>query len=924
MKIVNCRTDHIPSPIGFQMDTPVFTWVTENAVGKKQAAAYVRIAADPEMTLILAETTEPEKVSSLGTPVPIKLAPRTRYYWDVTVVSDDGESASSDVQFFETGKTDEPWEGKWIGCDETEERHPVFRKTFPSRGNVRKARLYICGLGLYHAAINGKPVTEERMTPYCTVYEKWVQAQTYDVTNWITSGENRIEVTLGNGWYMGRISSGFYGDRHRLIAELRVTYEDGSEEVVATDGSWTVGRSTITFSDIYDGEHRDDTLPPVEAVPAIELAESEDWGERMKNGEPVCRPLHLTDRLSIPVLAHEELSPVELIETPAGEKVFDIGQNLGGTFRLSVHEPAGTKIHVQFGEVLQNGCFYRDNLRTALAEYWYISNGNLVELEPLFTWYGFRYVKVEGIPDLKKESFTAIALYSDVTPIGSFESGDVKLNKLMNNISWGQKSNFLDVPTDCPQRDERRGWTADTQVFVPTASYLTDSFAFYRKYLEDLALDQQNYDGMVPDFVPSNGYEHCSSVWGDAATIIPWALYQYSGDQTILARQYDSMKAWVDYIHRLDGDGHAWREHIHYGDWLALDHPHQSPSEMRGGTEEGYIADIFYMNSARIVAKSAALLGKEDDAAKYTELADHIKKELQAEYFTPRGRCSVQTMTGYTLALFFDLTTDRQKTLNQLVDLLKNKDNKFVTGFVGTPMVPRVLSAEGLDKLAYTIIHDERYPGWLYEINLGATTIWERWNSLDENGMVSSTGMNSFNHYAYGAIGEWMWQTMAGISPDPSAPGFQHAILRPVPDAATGTMKASFASAAGTYRTEWKVLPGNRVYIKVEVPFNASATLILPYAKEEAVRELNAGVYEYTYDLAEPLMRRLNAFSPIGELMEDKKASEILREVFPGANQIPPSLWNMTLGGMLQEFGVEGSKAISEALDLALSAMYEE
>ncbi len=931
MRIGNLRTDHIVNPMGYQMDVPTFTWVVEEAAGKIQTAARVRVASDKAMTQILADTGMTAEASSLGTQLAVALSPRTRYYWDVTVQSDAGEEETSEAAWFETGKMDEAWTAKWIGCDDSVERHPIFGKAFSLDKEPACARLYICGLGLYNAEINGKQVSAEKLTPYCTDYNAWVQYQTYDVSELLKEGDNALDVTLGIGWYLGRFGfashagdvGGYYGDRWRLLAELHVVYADGTSDVIATDDSWQVTRSNITFSNIYDGEHRDDTLPATAPEAVVLLNEREDWKEAMTQDPAAAKPLNVTERLSLPVYAQEELKPVELIDTPAGEKVFDIGQNMAGAFRLSVHEPAGTKVHVQVGEVLQNDCFYRDNLRTALAEYWYTSDGEPHVIEPMFTFYGFRYVKVDGCTNLTKDSLVALAYYSNVTPAGCFESGDAKLNKLMKNISWGQKGNFIDVPTDCPQRDERMGWTADTQVFVPTASYLTDSWAFYRKFLHDLALDQAEHGGMVPDVIPAFGNASCSSVWGDAATIIPWDLYLYHGDKTILERQYDSMKAWVDYIRELDGDTHAWRDHFHYGDWLALDNPAGGVDQVKGGTEDAYIADVYYMNSAEIVAKSAALLGKEEDAAAYGALVEKLRREISEEYFTPNGRCAITTMTGYILALYYNLTPHRDRALKSLVAMLKTKGNKFVTGFVGTPLVSRVLSAEDCDRQAYNILHDERYPGWLYEINLGATTVWERWNSMDENGMVSSTGMNSFNHYAYGAIGEWMWQTMAGISPDPEKPGFKHAILRPVPDFATKTVKASYASAAGTYRTEWETLSETSVRVKVEVPFDATATLILPYAKpEDAVRELSAGVFEITYETAEPLVIHLGIHTPLQELLDDPRAQAVLGQNFHEVFMVPGQYKNLSLAELSVMFGGgEEVEAKMRQLDELLSAL---
>ena len=905
MKIVNCRVNHVVNPMGYQMDTPVFSFTAAEAKGKKQEAARILVSSDPEGQQILADTGMSKEVDSLAARVPVKLAPRTRYYWTAAVRSDAGEEAVSGVNWFETGKMGEPWIGKWITCRKDETRHPIFGKTFRlSGGHMESARLYICGLGLYSACLNGKPVTKERLTPYSNDYNTWIQYQTYDVTD-LMREENRIDVMLGNGWYKGRFGftshageGGFYGDAFLLIAELRIRYADGSEECVATDESWSVSRGPITFSNIYDGEHRDDTLGVIPDGYA-EAAEAPKGA--------------LTERLSLPVTVHEEIHPAELIHTPAGETVYDLGQNIAGIFRLHVNEPKGTVIHVQVGEVLQEGNFYRDNLRTALAEYYYTSDGIEKDIVPLFTFYGYRYAKVEGLTAPKLSDFTGLALYSDITPAGTLTTGLEKINRLLSNIAWGQKGNFLDVPTDCPQRDERMGWTADTQVFVPTASYLTDSYAFYRKYLHDMRMEQQQTDGMIPNVIPSAGMtDSCSSVWGDAATIIPWFLWTYYGDPAILEECFDLMKDWTDWITRYDGETKEWGKHFHFGDWLALDNPAGGVDQVMGGTEEAFIAYVYYYNSAKLVEKAAHVLGKKEEEEQYHALAERVLAYLKDEYYTPNGRCAVNTQTGNVLTIWYHLTQNPEKALEQLLKLLKAKKNKLQTGFVGTPMLSRALSLMGQDQIAYQILKNEEFPGWLYEINLGATTVWERWNSMNPDGSVSSTGMNSFNHYAYGSIGEWMWQTIAGISPCEEQPGFRKAIIRPVPDYGMKKASAEYRSPAGTYRTAWEVKSLNEVYVKVEVPFNCTAVLELAYAPEnESVRELDAGVWEFTYHTVSPLKKILSIDSPIQEILEDADASGR----FPELMQVPGHMRSMTLRDAMHMFITDRTEADAMILD---------
>jgi len=804
MKITNTRVNHIVNPMGYRIEAPVFTYVVEEANGKKQTAARIRVAADAAMTQILADTGV-GNLNSLGTKLPMQLSPRTRYYWTVEAESDAGEKAVSEVSYFETAKMEEPWAGKWIGADKTKERHPIFGKAFALPGiaagkEIASARLYISGLGLYNAKINGQEVTKEKLTPYCTDYSEWVQYQTYDVAP-LLAADNTVSVMVGRGWYSGRFGfsamvgdGGFFGDEFMIIAELHVVYADGSEDLIATDDSWTVTRSNYTFSNLYDGEHRDDTLAPTEIEAVYYTA---------PKGE-------LTARMSIPVYAQEELPAQELIHTPAGEKVFDLGQNMAGGFRLWVDVPAGTRVHIQTGEILVDGNFYNENLRTALSEYFYISDGTPKYLEPMFTFFGYRFAKVEGIDNLKKEDFTGIPWYSDFNLIGELTTGDAKLNKLLCNIAWGQKGNFIDVPTDCPQRDERMGWTADTQVFVPTACFMTDSTAFYRKFLYDLRQEQKTRNGCVPDVVPSCGVEGGCSVWGDAATIIPWTLYLYTGDKSILEESLDSMAAWVDYITNLDGDTHHWREVFHYGDWLALDSIYQNIDSVKGGTEWGYIADVYYMHSAEMTAQAAELVGNEAYVTKYSALAARIRQDIEDEFFTKNGRCAINTQTAYILALRHHLTSDPAKIVKHLVENVRQHGYKLATGFTGTPFLTQELSKAGENKLAFKLLHNEEYPGWLYEVNLGATTVWERWNSLSPDGTVSSTGMNSFNHYAYGSIAEWMWKTIGGINPDAAQPGFKRAVLRPTPDRKIGSASAVYHSAAGTYRTEWKVIDEDR------------------------------------------------------------------------------------------------------------------
>lgn len=883
MRVYDAKVNHMTNPMGFFMDGVSFSWKVDEARGKAQKVARVRVAADEKMQEILFDSGMDEQADSLAYPVELALEPRTRYFWQVTVLSDAGEEADSEVQWFETSKMSEEWTGKWLTCDNTEKRHPIFSKEIAPAKEVAKARLYVTGLGLYEAYIDGKKVGDEYLTPYSNNYNRWVQYQTYDITDQIAGG-GKLSILLGNGWYKGRFGfsafedKGYYGNEWKVIADVVLTYTDGTEEVIGTDESWTVTRSRIMFSNLYDGEQIDATAPE---LPAEEPTVCDAPKGRLEA------------RRSLPVVAHEHIKPVELIHTPAGEQVFDMGQNFAGIFTFRVKEPAGTKIHIQTGEVLQKGNFYNENLRSAKSEYIYISDGNETVIRPHFTYYGYRYVKVEGVSDLKIEDFTGLALYSDIEMGGDVETGHDLVNQLVSNVRWGMKGNFIDVPTDCPQRDERMGWTGDTQVFSPTATFLADTYAFYSKYLHDMYTEQMDLDGMVPDVVPSAGVHSTACVWGDSSCIIPWNMYQFYGDKKILEDQYDSMRNWVDYISRVDGDNHGWRSVFHYGDWLALDNPSGKTDEVMGGTDEGYIANVYYAASAGIVAKAARVLGYEADAKTYQALCDEQFEEVKKEYFSQTGRCCIKTQTALILALKYHLSENEELTKKTLRLLFQISGDKLKTGFTGMPLMCPVLSENGMNDLAYTLLLNEDYPGWLHEVKLGATTVWERWNSLDENGDISSTGMNSLNHYAYGSILEWVFRYVTGFRVSEEHPGSRHLLIAPTLNWKLKRAKGSYHSAAGTYETSWELADPSHVTVKVTVPFGCTAEIVLPLVSQETLADqsnplfadvrdgkcfVGAGTYEVSYETTKPAKKMYSTYTPIQELVNNPEIVSAMGE----------------------------------------------
>ncbi len=843
MIIEHLRTNHIENPIGYLMDTISLSWTVTKALGKRSVSARVTVASDPEMKDILEDSGERSDISSLGYILSLKPEAGKRYYWQVEVTDDLGDAGISEVAFFEAAC--ELKLASWIEAPFDKEVEPLFRKSFTLKEAPASARLVICGLGLYEAYINGNRVSDEFLAPYCNDYDLWIQYQTYDVTDLLKSGDNALGVMLGNGWYKGRFGfSGedcLYGDRCRLIAELRATYADGTTEVTATDDSFLAAPSPVLSSGIYDGEVWDerkvisDWAAPGCDESCFTAAVLSDM-DREK----------LTPRLSLPVRIKERIAPVSLIRTPAGEDVIDFGQEMVGFVEFECREPAGKEILFKFGEILQNGNFYNDNLRSAKQEFKYISDGTATKVRPHFTFYGFRYMLVEGITDIDLKDFSGAVLYSDMEATGHIETSDPKVNRLILNALWGQKGNFLDVPTDCPQRDERMGWTGDAQVFSQTASFNMYTPAFYRKYLHDMKLEQDAIGGSVPHVVPDimgqcsrvrkknpdrlETTPHAACAWSDAATVIPWTVYRTFGDKSLLAEEYGNMKSWVDYIRKVDvekcGGSYLWTTGFHYADWLALDTYKQG--SCFGGTDPYLVASAYYYYSATLTAKAAGVLCKKEDEKYYTELASNIKKAFIAEYFTQTGRLAADTQTALCLVLWLDLIPEgaRKRQIDTLSAKLADEKDHLTTGFVGTPILCPVLTENGLKDKAYTLLFNEDYPSWLYEVNMGATTVWERWNSVLPNGMISDTGMNSLNHYAYGAIVEWIYRYVCGLNACEDRPGFERFIIKPYTDERFKRVSMTYDSAKGMIASSWE-RNGKRTSFTVTVPFDTEAEFVL-------------------------------------------------------------------------------------------------
>lgn len=939
MIITRMKTNRITNPLGFSLgNQPSLSYVVTGTDAKKQSAARYEVALDSDFSTLVFDSGKRSDIDSLSFSLPIQLQPRTRYYWRVEVWADNGDHAVSECAWFETAKLDEPWKAKWIIPEMDKEYLPIIGRTFRLAGAVASARAYVCGLGLYELQINGVKAGNEYFTPHFNAYHKWLQYQTYDVTSLLREGDNQVEVTLGNGLYKGRFgydghSEEIYGSEFALLCEIRLTYADGTSEVLASDTEWKAVRSRVISGNLYDGEFYNATFtsPDTYAVREGQLG-----FER------------LTARLSLPVIVKEELKPVEVIDTPAGEKVLDMGQNMVGWVRFRTRAPKGTIIRLQHGEVLQDGNFYRENLRTAKAEYVYTADGEDAIVRPFFTYFGFRYVKVEGWPgELDINDFTGCVLYSDLEQIGSFETSDAFVNRLFLNALWGQKGNFLDVPTDCPQRDERMGWTGDAQVFSGAACFNMDSYAFFSKYGYDMAWEQEDREGMVPMVVPAvNVQGGGSSAWADAATIIPWNVYLHYGDKAILEQQYESMKSWVDYIIRADegsGGHRLWTVGFQFGDWLSLDGNNDGSST--GGTDTDFIASAYYCYSSRLVAKAAKVLGRKDEASYYERISGEVKQSIEDEFFTKTGRLSIDTQTAYAIALYMDLIpeTYRERVVDGLVKRLRKDGDHLKTGFVGTPYLNFALSDNEYEELGYTLLLNDDYPSWLYAVKLGATTIWERWDSILPDGKIGPPGMNSLNHYAFGSIAEWMYRVIAGFNPTEEAPGFRRIVLAPKPDFRLKWAKAKIDSAAGTYKSEWSFNEKGQLEFRFEVPFHSTALVRLPRAAaadltidgplpaspaiqkgEDIQFELETGSYTIRYIPARSYLKQLSSYTPLVELVANEQARKLVAPLVPPHFDLNPSaIWSLLHNASIREmaayYPVEESKLAE--LDAELKAL---
>ena len=730
------------------------------------------------------------------------------------------------------------WSALPIAPNEDFDGAPLLRTEFglaDGHGPVTRATLHATAHGVFEAHLNGQPVSDDVLSPGWSSYEWRLRYRSYDVTA-LLQPTSVLGIALGNGWFRGRLGWGgaraLYGKELAALAQLEVEFSDGYVQTVVTDESWTAGPSAVLFNDLYDGQaidarrYSDAWLEPGfsdEAWTGVHPAEL-DFST-------------LTPYIGPPVRRQEELPPIKIWTSPTGKTLVDFGQNLVGWIRASVQGPAGTTITLRHAEVLEKEELGTRPLRTAKATDRFILSGGEDVFEPTFTFHGFRYVEVDGWPgELTSDTLTAVVVSSELRRIGEFECSDEMLNQLHRNVVWGLRGNFLDVPTDCPQRDERLGWTGDIAVFTPTATYLFDVDDFLRDWLKDLAAEQQAADGLVPSVVPDvlkyverpAGWPipDTTAIWSDAAVWVPWSLWWAYGDLQVLADQFDSMVAHVRRIESKLSPTGLWDEGFQFGDWLDPTAPPDEPGVSRA--DNGVVATACLYRDAHIVRDAATLLGRHEDAEHFASLAERTRAAFNEHYVRPEGIIHSDAETPYALAIVFGLLDpeDEQLAGKRLADLVAESGYHIRTGFAGTPFITHALTQTGHLEAAYRLLLQTECPSWLYPVTMGATTIWERWDSMLPDGTINPGQMTSFNHYAFGAVAYWMHQIIGGIAP--LEPGYSRVLIAPQPGGDIRWARSSLESRHGKISVSWSQDHDGPIELDVAVPDGVTALVQLP------------------------------------------------------------------------------------------------
>lgn len=927
------RLEHVPNAFGIGVPRPRLSWTVETTVQNWRQAAYqIQISGEGQPPR-LSERVE----SDQSVLVPWSFTPlvsRQRLEVCVRVWGQDGKATAwseptpIEVGLLETGD----WSARFITPDWEDDSKvpqpaPFLRKEFTVRARVKSARLYASALGVFELQLNGAAVGDHVLDPGWTSYHHRLRYQTFDVTRLLREGANAIGGILADGWYRGKIGFGggvrnIWGNRLALLAQLEIAYADGTTERVVTDGSWRATTGPIRLSGIYEGETYDAQL------------ELTGWSQAgyddhtWQGVQPVEQDFAvLVAPPGPPVRRIQEVKPQTIFQSPAGKTLVDFGQNLVGRLRLTVEGPTGQTITIRHAEVLEHGELCTRPLRGAEATDRYTLRGGGIETwEAQFTFHGFRYAEVDGWPgELRPENLTAVVLHSDMARTGWFECSDALLNQLHQNVLWGMRGNFLDLPTDCPQRDERLGWTGDIQVFSPTASYLYDVSGFLQSWLADLAYDQIDAGGSVPPVIPNGmgrGFGAGAAAWADAAVVIPWVLYHRFGDKDILATQFESMHTWVDYVEKIAGVRRLWEKGFQFGDWLDPTAPPDQPAKAR--TDKVIVASAYFARSAEMVGLAAGVLGRKDDEAHYLALAEEARQAFAREYVTPAGRLMSDAETAYALAIEFALLPtpeQRQRAGERLAELVIESGFHIRTGFVGTPLMCDALCNTGHYDIAYALLTQRDNPSWLYPVTMGATTVWERWDSLLPDGSVNPGEMTSFNHYALGAVADWMHRTIGGLAP--AAPGYQRMKISPRPGGRLTHARARHITPYGPAEVAWKIADGI-LSLDVTIPANASAVVALPGTQETPV-EVGSGTYHWSYAYTNPDEHPpMTIDSTIGELMRDpdawKAVTNAIRKVSQGRGFLLNMLGNQPDMQLRQalSFGPQG-KAFISAVEEALA-----
>jgi alpha-L-rhamnosidase len=843
-------------PLGFHDARPVFSWKLPEGVKKQSAYRIEATAGGGGATWDSGWVTSDQStfVPYGGAP----LASRQQVQWRVNFRDGDGkESGWSVPAHFELGLLSAgDWKAKWIRPAQAQDpvKEPVasLRRTFSITKPVARARAYVTAKGVFELQLNGQRVGNDHFANGFTAYQQRLDTLTYDVTGQLRPGENSLDALLGAGWYAGRFpfqakTKGPYGKNPELLVQVEIAYEDGTSDTIASDEKWG-GTFTgpIVASSIYDGEEYDARRRPADWAPVVAEANL---------GSAALAPKPFPPVREVGTLAVQTIT-----EPQPGRYVFDLGQNMVGWARVKMPVEKDKTVTMRFAEMLKNdGTLYTENYRTAKSTDTYTAaETGTVEWQPHFTFHGFRYVELSGLPagvTPQKDWVTGVVLHSDLPTIGTFSASHARLNQLQSNITWGWRGNSLDIPTDCPQRDERMGWTGDAQVFCATSMFNTGAHAFWKSWLGSMRIDQYK-DGAIPSFVPTamSKWESRSPGWTDAGTIIPWDVYVRTGDTRLLAENFGMMERLVGWYRAQAVDGLVPKIGG-LGDWLqpyqqTPPNPRDNMSDRKGDTPIPFLGAAFYARSARILADSARALGRTEEAKRYGDEAAGVRAAITKEYFDGNGklRISPETQTAYVLAISFDLIPDelKPKAGEHLARLVREADGHLRTGFLGTPFIAEALDRAGHADLAAEVLFTETYPSWFYSINQGATTMWERWNSYTKDKGFGDVSMNSFNHYAYGAIGQWMYERIAGLAPDPARPGYKHFFVRPLVIKQLDSARAELETPYGKAVSAWTKKEG-KVDMEVVVPPNTTATVEFP--DRRTPQTVPAGTYHFESSL---------------------------------------------------------------------------